>query len=236
MATLSEMIWQRGSARKIMRETRKWFRTNAIEDLPSAYIALASAHYSLVKRYVNRWWKKPLAVWHVWRAAWNVNIALAVAGGNTSRFGVDQIDVITTILAKAPSWLGGDCVCALSLLNSALYLNVPAGDTMKPHTRALMLITLGDLEWNVGNSELARRHYDEARKLISAIEIEGSPDRELQLIRVLKKVGFFYFDDSYESDRYFGEKLLTRALELAREFSKDQTEEILAEWKKRRGF
>lgn len=237
MDTLSETIWQRGSTVEIMREARGRFRANSKKDLPGAYVSLASVHYSLVKRYAT-WWKSPFALWHLWRAAWNIDVAFEVGGrnGDMTKFSPDQVDVISTILAKVPSWLGGDRVCATSLLNSALYLNHPWGSReMKPHTRALMLITLGEIEWQVGSKEQARKHYDEARYLAPVIEVEVSADRERQLVRVLSAVGFFYYDHGGQQYRYQAKTLLEQALDLARSVSKDQEEKIIAEWRKR-GF
>ncbi len=235
MNAYSEKIWRRGSAVEIMREGRERFRESVALSPIAAHVALASVHYSLIKRYMNSWWQKPLAFWHLWRAAWNINTAFRFADGGINAFGIDQIDVATRVLAKTPSWLGGDRVCASSLLNSALFLNSPAGDRMKPHTRALMLITLGDIEWEAGGQEQAWAHYTAARRLLSAIEEEDVPDRERQLIRVLAAIGLFYYDHSPLSERYWARKLVTRAIDLAHQVSKDQERKIIAEWHKR-GF
>ncbi|OHB10864.1 MAG: hypothetical protein A3H60_01915 [Candidatus Zambryskibacteria bacterium RIFCSPLOWO2_02_FULL_44_12b] len=230
MDTYSEKIWGRGSAWQIMAEARKRFRAGVNQDPPGAYIALASAHYSLIKRYMD-WWLRPLALWHMWQAVWNVNGAFTTFRDVSASFSADEVDVITTILAKTPSWLGGDRVCAISLLNSALYLD-PNRDTMKPHTRALMLVTLGGIEWQVGCQEDAWKHYAEARALVPAIEAEDLPDRDRQLVRVLSAVGFFYYDHSSQRDLAW--ELLTQALDLSTLVSKDQAKKIIAECDKRR--
>ena len=143
------------------------------------------------------------------------------------------MDVIATILAKAPRWLGGDRACAMSLLDSALYLS-PDKDTMKPHTRALMLITLGEIEWHVGDKDGARRHYTEARKLVASIEAEDSADRERQLVRVLSAVGLFFYDRSGLQGQHESVKMIRRALGLADTVSKDQAEKIRFECSRRR--
>ena len=153
-----------------MAEARKRFRAGVNQDPPGAYIALASAHYSLIKRYMD-WWLRPLALWHMWQAVWNVNGAFTTFRDVSASFSADEVDVITTILAKTPSWLGGDRVCAISLLNSALYLD-PNRDTMKPHTRALMLMTLAEIEVDFGDEDNGWKHYQEAVGLCPEIESE----------------------------------------------------------------
>ncbi|MBI1974296.1 MAG: hypothetical protein HYS51_00320 [Candidatus Zambryskibacteria bacterium] len=53
---LSEMIWQRGSAWQVMHEARKRFLDEiARGQILAPYVALASVHYSLVKRYMEQW-------------------------------------------------------------------------------------------------------------------------------------------------------------------------------------
>ena len=207
----AEKIWQRGSARKIMWEARKRFRTE--ENLPSAYVSLASVHYSLVKRY-RTWWQRPLAAWHLYRAAWNVSVAFSIMGCQFKGFTTDQLDVISRIWTIAPWWFGGNRRRAERAIQYALFLHRDR-EMMKPHTRALLLISLGEIEWRFGNKALAMGHYYEARTLIPAIESEDFSDHEHQLIRVLKCLGFVYCDRGDSQMRVNGKELLTRALSLA---------------------
>ena len=225
MDSHAAMIWQRGSARQIMREARKRFEVASQDDLPSAYVALASTHYSLVKRYRGSWPGLVVAAWHVWRAVWNVNCACAVMNGSVSHFSADQVDVITTIWVKTPRWMGGDPVAVISLLNTVLYLNPPP---MKPHTRALMLIRLAELETHDDLGD-PRNRIEEAEMLIPSIKKEDSEDREQQLVRILFKIGVFYLE------RHSGIASFTRAtdyldeaLSLADRVSKDQAAKIRA--------
>ncbi len=224
-----ESIWQRGSARQIMRDARVRFEHASLDDLSDAYVSLASVHYSLVKRYLV-WWKKPLAVWHMWRALQNVRSAYAQ--GSVKGFSPTQFDIAARIITKAPNWLGGNAAVAVSMLNTALFLTDWQPGEMKPHTRALMFITLGEIEGRGGATRQAELRYAEARKLIPAIEIEDSEDREKQLVRVMTSIGLFYYDHILE-DKYWSKKLLGRALNLAIQVSKDQEEKIRAElWKR----
>ncbi|MEK7112355.1 MAG: hypothetical protein AAB875_03425, partial [Patescibacteria group bacterium] len=139
-----KMIWQRGDARQIMREARRRFSSLS----PQSQVALASAHYSLVKRYWS-WWQWPLALWHMWRAWANANMAVTLVD-DPVRLTSDQIDVVTTIWIKSPGFLR-DLRRAEHLLTFAL-IEKPA---MKPHTNALMLITLRDILWKRGEGDYA---------------------------------------------------------------------------------
>lgn len=231
MRNLSEKIWGRGEASQIMKDARERFHWSSREDLSDAYVALASVHYSLVKRYISSSRQKPLALWHMWCAARNARKACVTT--SIKGFSPEQFDVLARIRAKAPSWLGGNPFHAMSMLNTALFHVNWRADEMKPHTRALMLITLGELEFLAGNRISALNHHAEARKLIPAIETEDSDDRDRQLVRVMTSVGFFYYDHAGQSERYWSEQLLRRAIELAHTVSRDQELKILAEWRKR---
>lgn len=233
MDSHAEKIWQRGSARQIMEEARRRFRMDKWQDLTGAHVALASAHYSLVKRYLGSWWQRPLAAWHMWRAVLHAKKAHVLSG--RTREGMlkaNLADVVTRIYTVAPSWLGGDPRTAERLLEFTLDSRYPEADFMKPHARALMLITLGDLKWRQG-STVAWEHYDKARELIPAIEAEDSPDREKQLVRVMSAVGFFYYDHGHEELREEGEELINEAANLAGRHSADQFLKIGSEWAKR---
>lgn len=227
----SDAIWQREDARKIMREARKRFRNERRENPVAAHVALASDHYSLIKRHTNAWWRKPLALWHAWCAAWNANRADDIVGDPTT-LTLDQIDVITTIWAKVPEWLDGKPLRARQLLEFALDHHRER-ESMKPHTRALMLTTLGDIKYRLGEVDAAWRFYHETESLMPVIETEDSEDRERQLVRVLTTVGFFYYDHAGGNLRLDGLTFVRRALILARRVSTDQEEKIRVECRKR---
>ncbi|MBI2086864.1 MAG: hypothetical protein HYT69_01710 [Candidatus Zambryskibacteria bacterium] len=224
--TLSELIWQRGSAREIMREARERFRDSI--GLPAGkHVALASVHYSLTKRYLDRWWQIPLAWWHSWRAV--IHARKAYAMGVTD---YNQADVVSRILSKG---ITRDRRRAMEILQQVLsYIPASESAELLPHARALMLCTLGELEWRRGNTHLARRNYYDALQLVPAIEQELSDDRERQLVRVLKAIVFFYLDHGDSNDIYMlGVELLKRTLELTRRVSKDQEEKVLAGCRRR---
>lgn len=222
----TEMIWQRGSARQIMREAHKRFQ-DTLEDSPeAARVALASAHYSVAKRYLRFWWQRPLAAWHMLQAASHAEIVCELRDLGWFKFTADQVDVIATILSKVPSWLGGNSERARRYLEDALWRHDDEYP-MKPHTRALMLITLGGIESRRVGVSQAKEYYERARKLIPEIETEDSPDRERQLVRVMAGVAFFEYD--HELEKYFARKMIGRARDLAEKVSPDQAEKIRAE-------
>lgn len=232
MDSLGEKIWKRGSAREIMREAQRRFNDVVRKDPVAAHVALASVHYSLVKRYMEAWWQKPLAVWHLRRAVRHAEFA-----GNRARLfswmTIDQIDVVTTIWRKAPFWLGGDMRLARRGVQSALSSFHTGANSVKPHTRALLLISRGEIERLAGDMVAAQEDYDAAFALVPAIEGEDSPDREYQLVRVLSAVGFFEYDHGSDSGKYWAKKKITCALDLAHRTSRDQEEKILTECRKR---
>lgn len=228
----SERIWQRGSAMVIMREARKCFRDMVDRSPIVAHVTLASDHYSIVKRYM-KWWQLPLGLWHLWCAARNVNVAFNIATGRFGFFSTNQIDVMATIWRKVPWWAGGNRNYAESAIVFALGPQHREAASMKPHTRALLLISLGEIQWQGGQKWDARGNYSRALKLVPEIMRESSDDREQQAVRVLSAVGFFHY--YYGSTLYWedGGVLLRQALNLARRVSKDQEEKILAECRKR---
>jgi hypothetical protein len=200
-----QMIWQGGPARQIMAEARKRFR-DARYNPKSAHVVLASTHYSLIKRYKHIWWQKPLAAWHAWRAADNATLAL-VRQPN-SRLTSDEVDVISRIMAKVPEKLGGDPQVAMSLLYDRLF--IVTDSQMSTHTRALMLVTLAEIEWTLGG---------EARKRAW----------EKQRVRVMKSVGFFQYFHGGAAERYYAERMVAEAAQLADQVSPDQAASIRQE-------
>ncbi len=227
-SSFGDQIWQRGSAKKIMFAARRSFRNTIFSDPTAAEVSLASTHYSLVKRYANGlFW--PLALWHMWRAL--VRARIAVVRGLKS---FDQMDVVTRILSRG--WTR-DVKRAKKILEQALAYSAPSESSeMRPHTRALVLITLGDLEFRGENEIKARHLYDDAYKLIPEIEKDRvSLDQDRQLVRVMKAIGFFFYDLSEKDSRLrtWARELLAKALSLALEVSRDQAVHISAELQKR---
>jgi hypothetical protein len=229
-------IWQRGDARKIMEEERKRFKNvwqfdaeNEGHRPVSAYVSLASTHYSLVKRYLSPApiWMRPLAVWHMWRAAVHAKSADKLTL-NTP----EQIDVVSRILMKAPRFLGGNLKRAHKLVTSALdYVPVSEPqDEILPHTRALMLCTLGELEFALGGDfSEASQHMIDALKLADEMMKESDElQAKRQFIRVQKSVGLFFADNGETAQiRRKGRDYLTDAYWLADETAAvDQREEI----------
>lgn len=222
MDTHTEAIWNRGNAREIMREARKRFREELAKgNHTSAHTALASAHYSLVKRYLS---PAPirvrhLAVWHMWRAAVHAN---EVRGSNLD---FDQVDVVSTILSKAPWWLGGDASTALSLVTRALINERDYGMPMVPHTKAFFLIRRAEIYMKWGMHAIqVEGCYDAASRLLPDITDER------QKCRVLSAIGFFEFDTLGVN---YGQQAIAEALGIAHRVSRDQYDKILTEaWKR----
>ncbi|MBI2065666.1 MAG: hypothetical protein HYT68_01175 [Candidatus Zambryskibacteria bacterium] len=225
MNKLSEMIWQRGSARQIMREARK--RLNdavAPGQFIGAYVALASAHYSLIGRYTEHWWQMPLALWHWRRALVHARTAKMLGLPNWG-----HVDVVARVLSKGSRL---DIFQAWRSLHQALHDIAPFKRAeMKPHARALMTITLAEIEWGWKNQDIAFRLYAEALDLVSDVEDESEPDRDRQLTRILSALGFFYFEHGGEL-RDTGLNLILEALELAKKCSRDQEMKIRARARK----
>lgn len=212
-----------------MKEARKNFALDSVSNLPSAHIALASVHWSQVSQYAFTFYLKPLASWHVWRATSNVKVALLKLGVKVDEyFNSDQIEVAARILAKSPQWLGGDRVLAHSVLTTVLMKRL--FHKMKPHTRALLMITLAEIDASWGKIESGIRHMQDARFLIKEIEVEDCDDREQQLVRVLSAVGFFLFDHERNEEYYW---MIVRARELARRVAPSQLPKIEHERKVR---
>lgn len=233
MDTHSEAIWQQRSAREIMKEARRRFRVceDDSEFAGSAqnHVGLASVHWSLVKRYNG--WKMPLAVWHILRATAHARTALKRGG-----LDFNQVDVVTSILGKAPRWLGGDPRGARTLICETLaYVPVAEPqDEMLPHTRALLHVSLANIENRMGKINSAMWNTERALQLRNAIERE-EPRRhaQQQLCRVLAACGFFYWDLGGHSNEDRGRALLQDAAWHAKTVSRDQFHKIRRECKKR---
>lgn len=222
MDKYSEMIWQRGPVVEIMPEARKRFRETVETNPVAAHVALASVHHSLVKRYMVTRQQKLLVAWHGWRALFHARTADRLGLKN-----FHQADVVSSVLLRG---FASDRRRALEIIKQALYSSAPSESAeMDPHTRALMLCNLGEMEYRTGTPKRAYERYAEARNLISSIEAEDSSDREQQLVRVLAKVGFFYYEHGSKPERYWATKLVGRAINLADSVAKDQAEKIRAE-------
>lgn len=221
-----EAIWNRGNAREIMKGARFRFNTAgagvSLDRAVEAHVALASTHYSLVKRYLSPApiWLRHLAVWHMWRAMVHAKLAFQY-----NVLDPDQTDVVSTILVKAPKWLGGDPHGATRLINKSLL----SKKEMSPHTKAFLLIRYGDAGMKLGKpSTEVVKYYDEALRL------EGTITDDRQRCRVLAAIAFFKIDhDPYLSSGISGTVLIREAAELAKKVSRDQYEKILVECKKR---
>lgn len=189
------------------------------ERIASAHVALASTHYSLVKRYKRA---DPRAIWHAWRAVEHARSTYKIWFSN-----YDQMDVVSTILSKVPRFLRGHAGLAYRVVELALVNAKPEGwEPMKPHTRAFLLIRRAEIETKLGKQAfMVEIYYDQARKLIPDITDER------QKCRILSAVGFFQFD-SFGANR--GWELIAAAIGIAHRVSKDQYEKILAEAGKRR--
>lgn len=221
MSEQSDRIWQRGDARQIMKEARQQFYgTVAAGRETDALITLASVHYSLAKRYWNGLWKL-VGAWHLWRACINI------ANVDVTKMSLDQIDVCSTVWSKAPRWLGGDQGRAFTAIRFALELH-PDTESMKPHTRALLHITLGNIEMQdpTKHQGHAAVQYRAAEAMVHLIE------EEKQLVRVLAAIGFFYFDTGGDHMTWYS--YLVEALSLAQKVSRDQEEKIRNGLRKRR--
>ena len=104
---------------------------------------------------------------------------------------------------------------------------------MKPHTRALLLISLGDVEWRFGTWERAMNCFADAENLLPEIEKEESNDRDQQLVRVKKSIAFFLHDHGSDLEKIRAKRMLEEAFKLAELVSKDQQKAIVAELCKR---
>jgi|SRR3989344_2333103 len=236
MATLSEMIWQRGSAHAIMKEARKNFNRTSLIDPMDAHIAFASVHYSMIKRYREHWWQLPLAFWHLLQAVSFADYAIdgEESYGEGDPVTADQLDVLTTIWSKSPAWMNRRRYAELAL-GYALSSDHPEANSMKSHTRALMLIRLGEIEYGFGNLEGSRGRIRQAENLVHLIKNEPSDDREQQLVRVLFGIGAFYREHhSGKTEFLWAQDYIEQALDLADKVSKDQAAKIRA-WRRKLG-
>jgi hypothetical protein len=224
-----------------MREARRRFgvlkHDAEFENTPYPHVALASDHYALVKRYTAPApvWKRHLAVWHMRRAVVHAKAAIFVAS-HPYELSVDQLDVIQTILRKAPGWLGGNVKLAKKIIELALSPSRLDIEEMQPHTRALLLIGLGECELKMGKPMLdVAKHYDEALRFEN--DIFSEPDTlmaQRQWVRILFAAGIFYLDNCSNNDlKMKGSYCLKRARALAKQVSQDQLEKIEHECAKR---
>jgi hypothetical protein len=246
-----EDIWQRGNARKIIKEAKKRFReSERAGDYAGASTAYASTRYSLAKRYLAPapLWLRPLAVWNMLVAIYH---ARRVSDGLMPRT-FDQVDVVSRILSKAPSWLGGDKQTAKALIVNVfnyIPVNEPQ-DEMLPHTRALMLVTLGEIELALGkklDDYEPFKAYEAAKALKSSILAESDKQlAERQWCRVIAACGFYWVDLATYLDRVKKGRADTshlhrtgwldvhEALGIAQRTSADQCAKIVVEMHRRR--
>ncbi|MBI1974295.1 MAG: hypothetical protein HYS51_00315 [Candidatus Zambryskibacteria bacterium] len=141
-----------------------------------------------------------------------------------TQLSADQIDVCATIWSKAPIWLGGDVERAKDAID--FILNRFPDTTIKPHTKALMHITLGNIELSAKRRGEAFAQFRAAERLVTIIEDEK------QLVRVLAAIGFSYL--AIGKDLLTSRSFLIKALSLAERVSKDQEEKIRTELKRRK--
>lgn len=221
-----EAIWGRGEARKIMKEARSHFRNvpPTETDKVAAYVALASVHYSLIKRY-SKGIRKMIGAWHAWRAVSHARIARLYGLTNA-----DQVDVVSRILLKVPKFLGGNPSITWGLILDSL--TNEKSSKISPHTNALLLITLAEIEMKMGSSYDVQKLRIE-RALALEGRILGEPSAVIakrQLCRVFREAAMFYYNYA-PWPPLGGEKirdLLSRALNLAKETgTRDQELEIL---------
>ncbi|MBX4195804.1 hypothetical protein KW796_02530 [Candidatus Parcubacteria bacterium] len=247
MNAYKEAIWNRGDAREIMREARRRFRVlmrdSEFEHTPDPHVALASTHYSLVKRY-----KKfdPRAIWHAWRAAKHANAAANLdAVSHYKNITPDQADVLSTILTKVPKPLGGSLSRARSIARVALH----RAEEMLPHTYAFLILRLAEIDLALGFAKgVVLDKYIRAKSLKeSVLSEEDKVMAKRQWCRIASAIGLFYIDileedvGRYADDRITceGEELLVEALRLSREvldgrqLSRDQELKILIELRNR---
>lgn len=210
--------WQGGPAWKIMRDARRDFRASKRKHPASSRVTLASTHWTIAGR------RNLMTPWHTMRAALLVKKAIKIKDGLTY-FRPSQIDVITSILARTPAWLGGDIDQARRVLEYAV-----ENMKMKPHTAALMWCTLGGIY--TGKGDALREHfaYEKAAGLLPEIETEDSDDRDEQAIRVRRKVGLHFYN---RGDQDRGLDYLRDAYRSACLIAKDQVQKIETECRDR---
>lgn len=214
-----------------MKNERRRFQEKMKIDRVSACSSLASAHYSLIKRYSETWFKKPVALWHFLLA---VSSALRAVSESTEKrpLTANEADVVTRILSKTPSWLAFGSDVAVPIINEVLYQR--SDQKTSPHTRALLLLTMAEMQRKRGQYFEAVRLANLALQLQGAIQEEDSYDREYQLIRVWSEIGFLFYDCREKFAPVGGRGLIRRALVLSRELGvRDQEEKIESELKRR---
>ena len=225
----NELIWSAGSAREIMRLSRLIFKAKVNATPGAAYLMLASDHYSLVKRY-RKPWNAHLGIWHLWRAA--VNASWARHSFKLMDMNADQIDVVTRIWVAASRFWKSYAENAQRLLEWALGHPWPQ-DELKPHTQALMLISLGAIHHTSGHKERALRLHKQAAMLEPEIRTSRLDDALKQLVRVKSAVGCYLYDHGNKNEREVGANQLTRAWVLSKDHSKDQQKKIETQCRKR---
>lgn len=231
----AQAIWSGSKSRKkILEEARFRFRRDVKTSPVAAHVSMASVRYSLVKR---SWpWMPHLALFDMRRAVVHSNRGLGNARYLDSMT-ADQLDVVSTVWRRAPWWLGGSTALARRAIEAALKPDYFEVGRMKPHTRALLLISLVDILWREKKHGEAWRRLEEAKQLVPAIKEEDSPDREHQLVRVYKHIGFFERDHTEVDSIAWNLSLmyLRGGLDLARRIgARGQELDIIAGIKKRK--
>ena len=222
----AESIWNRTKSReKTLTEAYWRFDRDFSRNHMGAHIALASTYYSLVKRNLGLKPGVVLAFWDMRQAVVHVNRAVEFAE-HLENLSVDELDVVSRIWLKVPWWLGGDIERAEKAILNALDLNHREAVTMKPHTRANLDISLGEIYFKSHGLSVAEYYHDQARQLIPKIREEESADREQQLVRVLTAVGFFYNDHGDPREQVEAGNFLREAYALAQLVACDQIDKI----------
>ncbi len=231
-----EAIWNRGKAKEIMWEARFQYEVTMLTEVrgeDKAHTQLASAHYSLIKRYLSPapLWMRFLALWHMWRAVVHAKKVKSFKDYNT-------VDVVSAIFAKAPRWFGDE----LLRKSHSLAYEALSGKKMLPHTRAFLLIRCGETEIKLGSSlDEVRRYYEAAAQLKDSIVTEtDGVMASRQWCRIAQSIGQYYWDLAEKTHKFSGESLafkgsmyMKEALVYARKYSPDQEMKILSELKRR---
>lgn len=216
----------------------KYLRGGSFPDeakIASAHVALAVAHYSLIKRYMGGL-RKLIGAWHLWRTLVHDHKALKL-GLDTP----EQVETVARHLSKSPfPW---HVWAAYEMLEEAL-----EQDEMQHHTRALMLITIGELEEKFGfpKLEVAKRFIHVVHLRDAVLEESDQLMAKRQWVRIASACGFWFWDHQRELQTekdpegapeimsvMFAEWMLPEALEMAMEVSQDQVLKIQEECRKR---
>src|SRR3989338_8746586 len=125
----------RGSEKAILREARKRFKEKHSVDPTSAHLGLASTYWTLAGRHLKGIGKLK-AAWYIWKAVrhtWD-----AVRHGITT---IAQVVTAAPILARAPSYLGGDSEWAAKMLREGLQDMIPK----HPHDQGLAHVLYAEI-------------------------------------------------------------------------------------------